>query len=759
MVDILIPGEGEVGSFGPEGDSKKNVESYLRQRSLHESTPDELLKTATTPFELFYGLRRIFSRLESGTTPPSLSESYRPPTQLTAMIERRDDLSETGEDLEKKHFLRKYDPDTGLAVVDDPKFTIMAMRTDPIPVVIDQGSGKIRRATKQDIEARLESVTLGYDFGSEKKRAEMAKAYEKAIFEMEARAIMGEHVGVRSHLKARDDLNFLVTFQHETTAKFQPEHLKALFNAPSLDALRVETEDRIENHILGDQIEEAMFCNLIMLNCGTKQRMLDFLERPGAKFLIAKMAKEEEMRRGSPYTYDDWVKDNIGSVEEWVDDNKRYLAKEVDDQGVRHLATFQEEADINSELNKGRDKPLRGRLTRYGNIAAFGGEPGDMGKDRETEFIEKFIGGCCGSVEAAWLACTMMRITGAYASEGYDVLPNDGVARQKSLLPLGEFRFISGDDEGKFYHYLFAYKEAIRSRAIPSPRGLLKRVPDMAVNLFDWAQVKVQIGVDDRGEPVFARRSIWDAWLGTPGGKRLLDLETGKPVSDERKVTKEEPYHRLGDLDFMSLDRDFHGTHGTMQWLKGREKTGILSEMKNMGDFDLNTFFPEELLKKRKYIGIALNLITLTKGSPHLYDIEGTTDEKYLTYNNEGQLVFSHLRVPKVEALQHRFFMNMMAARIRSGYFLQNIFPKEDLLLPNPNNLGGKVIKVPVTNWIASSIEMANRRAPDDYEDILERYLDDIESFYKAMDPNKRWELYTIANQMFSDKVGRVVGE
>jgi len=601
--------ESKKGPAGIEPEKNPQLEAAIANKLVgrSESMNDELIATASTPQELFRGLRNIEEKLENGNIPGNLNESYRPPAQLSLMYNRATNLKVTNTELESRGWLTGYNPSTGEGLPAHRKYSAMALNMDEEFIIKD---GQY----VADIFGNP-AMKIVFNYGTEKERAELARSYDRAVVELEARAILGEWIGTMLNLNIRDGLEPLVNWEHGTTAKFKGDHLHALFNMPDIEELATNPENRK----LGDQVEEALFLNLVMLHSGNKQRMQDFLLRPGADHLISKLAKEEEHRRGSVYTRDQWVKENIGDYNNWVPDYDPSIDLVKDKDAYKKTRDLEKTWKV--EASDGR----RGRLTKWGNIAAFGGNPGDIAGHEEKEFIEKTVGGLVGSIEASWVAATLMRSIGTYASEGYVALPNG-----KSILPLGEARYISSDDRGKFYSYMFNYKEGTKGRS-SGLKDMIGKIPDMAFDLFDWAQVQmvdllpqrldstiVKQGEALDGTETPQKRSIWDAWLGTVGGKQKIDLLTGEKTNQR---TNKEEYHRLGDLNFSSLDRDFHGSFGVMQWLLGNGEgpVGVFIDAMKV-DFKYEDFLLNDLKKKNKYIGIVMNPVILTKGSMHLYE-------------------------------------------------------------------------------------------------------------------------------------------
>ena len=677
-----------------EGESENNHELGDEAESLkyarRESLSDELINAAETPEELFIGLRLLERQLEDGHTPPSLSERYTPPRQHSAMFERKEAMSVSIEDLKKRGWLKNYNPDTGEGRPKDARFASFAISSEQTENIIEENS---RRYLKNERR---------YNFGTPESRKVLALAYERAIHELEVRDILGEHVSLRINLDYRDNLEGLVEMLHSgRMPKLKAKHLEVLFNMPSLEELSkpgLKPEELEKMHGLGDQVEEAVFLNLLMLNSGTRQGMKDFLDKPGAAVLMNRLAEKAHMN------IDEWKVKYVGVLDEWVDDDKR-------------------------EIESYKKEP-RGLITMFSNIPAIG-TPGEFGSDKESDFIEKYVGGAVGSVEASWIAATLMRSTGAYASEGYVALPNG-----KSSLPLGEGRYISGDDTGKFHTYMFNYKEGMKGR----PSGLkdmVGRIPDMAMNLFDWAQVRVDDLPLEKGEPV--RRSIWDAWLGTPGGKRKTILLTGKESNDPKDITTEEGYHRLGDMKFDSLDREFHGTFTIMQWLMGREGAGVFTDAIKT-DFRMEDFSLNELKKKVKYMGIVMNPVVMTKGSTQNFKYEN---------DDPGHTAF---------LLQRNFFKNLMSARVKSASFALNILPSQ-VRLYNPGFGQPKEISVPAALLVHKFIDEAIKFGKSEFSneaDIVKHYIDDN---YNLRTSGTMLDVEKILKEaVFEDKVGLVIG-
>lgn len=629
-------------NFRDDEPADPNLDAAIANRSnfrTGESLSLEQVVGAEDPQELFEGLRAFEKRLEDGNTPGDLNDHYSSTRLYGMMCERADVLKISPDELVTKGWIKRYDRRTGVGYPKNRKYAPLALSIDEEP------------------DAKGYGMKVEYNFGTPEKRAELAKAYERAIHEFEARAVMGSQIGLRLNPDTRDGLETLVVYlRGGRTSRFKAAHLDAIFNMPDV----AESERHPENKKLGDQVEQAMFLNLIMLNSGTKQRMTDFLERPGSKFLIAKMAGE------SSTSYDRWVFENIGDYRSWVEDTERELYDD-DSKGV--------DASYKTER--------RGLLTKWANISAFTGKPGEFGKKEEDAFIEKTVGGLVGSVEAAWVAATMMKVIGAYASEGYVALPNG-----KSALPLGEDHYMSSDDTGKFWAYMQVLKEGTKGRS-SFLKGMIGKIPDMSMNLFDWAQVRIKL--PDGTE---VNRSIWDAWLGTTGGKNITDILTGKSTGD---ITVEEGYHRLGDLDFKSLPRDFHGKFATMQWLmgSGKEPTGVLNEAFQT-DFRFEDFALVKLKKINKYVGIVFNPIVLTKGSQHLYN----TDNYKLVQKN--------------------FMRNLMLARIHSASFSLGILNAK-IPVFNPN----LKTEVPAAVLVKAFVDEVLNGKHSNEDELINHYIDE----------------------------------
>jgi len=689
----------------PEDERNPADEAEAQKYTRRESLSDELISGAETPQELYYGLRLVEKQLEESFIPPNLQERYTPPRHLSTMYERAEALALSVEEMQRLGWIQKggYDPTSGEAKLKDRRFGAVALKTE----ITEKPVG---RYMQQEVK---------YYVGTNEQRQVLERAYRRAMTELAARDILGEHVGFRLSIDNRDSLENLVYYLHSgRMPKFKASHLEALFNMPGVEELAANPENRR----LGDQVEEAMFLNLVMLNSGSRESMEELLARPGAKHLIAKLAKENGM------AYEDWVRKYIGDVGRWVSDydpsvdtsknaNGEYKDKDYYKKTRDIEKTWRHEARPVEEGGLG----VRGELTQWANIAAWAGEPGEFGTDDETKFIESIVGGAVGSVEASWVAASMMRAIGAYASEGYVALPNG-----KSHLPLGEGRFISGDDTGKFWAYMFNMKEGRKGR-VSGLKDLIGKIPDMAMNLFDWAQVKIE-EPDEKGKLNMVQRSIWDAWLGTAGGRPIKDLLTGR---DTGKRTVEEPYHRMGDLNFKSLEREFHGTFTVMQWLMGNKEgpTGVFLEGTNVEEFEFRDFSLNKLKKIWKYIDIVMNPVVLTKGSTHLYELGTETMNQISTFDlvgeGAGKVQMREYRTKNTETIKRRYFKNLMAARIRSSAFAIGIMPKKvevySTLIAGPDFL-----EVPAANLVELYVKEALKPYPQDESEVIDHYIDDI---------------------------------
>lgn len=611
-----------------------------------ESMSAEMAAFAGSPHELYVGFRGVLRRVEDGKVPNELENRYALTSLFDRMLERADNLRITPKELIEAGYVKKYDAKTGIGIPVRARYSSLCLDYDQEPS-----------------ERGYDKVT--YFYGTPESRAECARAYDKGILEIETRTIIGAQLGLRLNPETRDGLeNLVVYLRGGRTPKFKPDHLEVLYNLPSVNELGGDKPKSVEKaRELGDQIEEATVCQLIMLNSGSKEKTEKFLKKPGVKFLIAKMAKEHADKTGNPYTYDQWIRDNIGDLSKWTDDKDR------------NIGTFKDEAK----------KGYRKGLTKHSNIPASYEDPDGISGDEEDDFIEKTIGGICGSVEASWIAWSTMQVTGTYASEGYVALPNGQFA-----LQLGEDGNIAGDDTGKFRSHLQVLKEGLKGRS-SGLAGMIDKIPDMAMNLYDWAQVKV---VQPDGTTVY--RSIWDAWLGTEGNQPILDILTRKPVPG--KFTKEEPYHRLGDLNFKSLRKGFHAKFATMQWLmgSGERPTGVLNEALRT-DFKSEDFSLVSLKKINKYVGIVFNPLVMSQGSMHLYDI---TNNKLIAKN---------------------FMRNLMIARVHSFSFSLGI-------LGSVKRLFNPLVKesdVPDPVWIRAAIKEILKDNPRTEAELKAHYIDE----------------------------------
>jgi|GEM_PF-2645393 len=743
---------------------------YLRSG---ESMNSELIASADKPHKLFMGLRRLEKMLEDTIIPQGLSERYTPPRDETIMYEKAENFSMTIKELQELEIIV---PGTynlkgkAEAQLSDEAFLSLALKVEQKPIYfIDEKTGKPSLDEDHEpIERGTKSIII---LGTPEQRAEMAKANEIGAKELGVRDVMGEHYGMRINEEIRDSYETMSVYMHSgRTPKFTTEQLRTLPNLPSLTELRAGKEIE-KSHGLGEMFEEGLACQLIMLASNSKERIQNLLARPGMERLIDKMADEKQTRlrqaeeeklsrekhtvpsQLKTYTSEQWKLDNIGDINNWVDDDKRKLKE-----------TSREERRLG----------LRKGLAEWSNIAAWEGNLGEFGEDKENAFIEKTIGDLIGGgkegVEAAWLATVFMRVIGAYSTEGYAAL-RDG----QTLLPLGEDRAISGDDFGKAYALMFNKKEGEAGR----PSGLkdmIGKIPDLAINLFDWTQVIV--GEEDVRNPdgtlVFnpdksikrqeKRRSVWDAWLGTAEKPKIslltrevVDVELpeslktkkdkdGKDIEDANgklvyltkteikqaeinfkkdmldngeamaygkvknelgieedrliwKVKREEGI-RLGDINFKSLPRRFHGTFTIMQWLMGNEKgpTGVNIEALNL-DFEYRDFRLNALKKLKKYVGIAMNASILSKGSRHLY-VDPDGDAKII---------------------QRNYFRNLMIARINSENFASTILGMT-IKLVKP---GGAVAEVPAPVLIRRFIKEALKPNPKGEIEIRKRYIDE----------------------------------
>ncbi len=906
------PGRREIGPQLPKipGQPERNIAQEHAAAAVAgasvEFVSHNLISQAVEPKQLFYGLREKESRWESGFVAQPLGNDFSPPSVLTTMMSRANWLGQTPDDLIHKGLLIAYDANSGMGVLRSP--------AKHGGLVIDN-----ERIVQDQTPEGFPYTWV--DIGLPEQRAGMAAAYHVGSVEINVRALMGDQYGILTNLNVRDDLATLVDWQHGTQATYRPEHMEALFNLPSireLEALheyKYKPEDIKKMRELGDQIEEAMLCELIMMKSGSKEGMQDLLARPGADHLIRKMATEEENRRKMAedklaekenrqsnadnirYTGEDWITEYIGDVDGWEDDMQRDLKK-----------TWRQEI---KDRKKGKydknERGRRGKLTQWANMISFKGEPGEISTKIEKHFIEKDVGGAVGgSEEAAWMATVLMRDIGAFSSWGYTALPNG-----QSHAELGTFRILSADDRQKFYSYMFFVQKEGYSNRSSGVQELIYRVPDMAMDLFHWGQVAVDgmfekdetgaLILDDNNEPKVAKRSIWDAWLGTAeqpkrdlvtgkiaeygikevqvdldekgdfslesdrdliekgqlvlikdpdskhgesakfyvtkkdaekikngektgaeydaiandekarvfeiedpdshekrrvymteedrlkiqnGGAILMretevqfkpevDPKTGKPKSVEKpesgktrvfyaKKVQAEPGNRLGNLNWDSLETYWHGTFGTMQWLMGRDKVGVWTDIKNVDDFGAGDFSLSRLKMMYKYIGITQNAITLTQGSPHLFDMGKVTLDAVQTYDltNDGGTTFSfhEVQTEGSETIQRNLFRNIIAARVHTSNWVQNIMGKKSEAY-NLAKIGGPLYEdVPLSNILEMFIKEALKGTPKTEEELLAHYVDDLKRLQKPIDVEQPKKFYDETARWLKSVRSREVG-
>jgi len=800
------------GVRGPEpNEDNDSLNDYInRQVGREMETNMEMVTHPDNSYEFYDGLRTIQELQEDGNVPKEGQDRWSPSRIHTTVYFNAKNHGVPIEELKRKQRVVEVVDNKGKHVgykPSKPKFVSYAISYKP--VVTGQ---EIRGNYTRDV------IDYEYDYGESEERTnrriEISSAEKKGLTEYQTRLILGEHISIRTSLRFRDSLEEIVSVMHSGGVSYlKADHLKVFFNMPGVEELKngiklsdqdvqqinqeierkntekisrenrplteeekktitesikdkLVVEEFEKKHELGDQVEEAVFLNLIMLNSPNKTRMQEFLRRPGVIRLMARLAdkdsslhintdglpEEEKVKLKAKA----WMLEHVGNVDGWEEDKNRILEN---DGKKRIRATWRIEAE------SGRRK----ELTKWASISAWGGNPSEFSADKEVQFIEGAIGNNVGNKEAAWLSATLLRSIGTYASEGYAVIPPgpDGKMKLKFLLPLGEGRYISGDDTGKFYANLFNLKEGLKGRA-SGLKDMIGRIPDMPMNLFDWAAVEVE-GPEypPNWDGTLQKRSVWDAWLGTAeqplknlltGGivevKKFktgnvekwyevrmvtdadgqtkeqydeLDADTswrlekgalkvgavtgkdGNSLKDVNGVEKqflivpEEKGQRLGDLKFETLEREFHGTFTIMQWLMGSGE----GPTGVFVDALKTSFRPEdfelnELKKKLKYIGIVMNPIILTKGSVHLYKDAG---------GSSG-------------VIQNTFFDNLMNARKRSVSFAQNILGGVIKLL-NPND-----VEHPISASTAKLADMAIEEAKknagmESVADLVKHYIDE----------------------------------
>lgn len=730
--------------------AKKEAElEALRKYIGRVESPGELkLYSAKNAYEVFVALREtVLPPMEDAHRPRSMDMSYKPPSQRDVIAFRARDLSISIEELEKRGYIKKgtYNEETGVAEVTDEANGGYAMYTTY--------TQRINREL-----GSIESVPT-YHFGTKAERESLAEAYKVAGLELEARAIIGETVGVFMNLDARDNLERVVEWMHGQAPKFKAEHLKALFNAPDLEELRLaqerynsqrENKDRKPeklNNELGKKIEYSMFLYAVMLHSGTKQEMKSFLRRPGSAEIIRQIIRKS----GEKITQEDWIKKNIGDVDKWMDNPT-------------------EETDFEEDVKNG----VRGPVTVFGNIVAFKTSSGKVfSRDMERNYIEKTIGSIAGSVEASWVGVTFLKAIDTFSSQGHTILSDGSV-----VATLGEGRYMEPIDTQKFASFVWNFREGKKARTF-GVHDQLGKTPDMLFDLFDWAQVAVQA---ETGEIIY--RSIWDAWLGTEEQDKLFigtmsrnvienvvsindlgngwvrikceDPKTGKietrkgvkklgedPDKDyeiTRKVygdvvrsggkvsvnerVPEEPYHELGSLDYGSLISDFHGVHNTIKWLNGREGAGVLSDAMSY-TFDPSKIDQKLFLAQWKYITIGLNPVVQAKGSMHKFSFGGNGDESSvhnvtldLSEYGVGQITIRSVDGKAYEDIQHTFQNNIWLSRLKSEFFVTKV-ALGGLDIPDiDGTLSYKSVKVPFHRIIRAEMELMNGSIPKTIEGL-----------------------------------------
>ncbi|HKB88117.1 MAG TPA: hypothetical protein VKC53_00560 [Patescibacteria group bacterium] len=731
----------------PEGDPQLE-EANSRQYRGGESLRMEMITNAEYPSEFYYGLRKFEARIESGTIPRELADHYTPTRVLDVMIDRAEVLNMTIEDLKERGWLESYDPNTGIGEPRKAKFGSTALSVD-----------------QKDI--RMNGQVVGYkteyNYGTDEDRTELANAYERGILEFESRIILDSRIGIR--LRFRDDLNGLTESNHLGASKLRVEHIEEFLNLPSEKELvrekAIHNKEGKRLHELGDQIEEAIWWNLAMLNSETPEQMQAFINKPATEGLMIKRLME---RRGLKYDEAwEFLKEQLGDWKKWTKSIDRTLKPvknektgkviitetlDQENRGIRFVPRKDEKGKIveyvetpNKVIKNGVEKiqKLRGPVTELGNIAGRG----KLNLKKENGFI-KYIGELVGTGkidrkgkvesidEASWLAATFLRAAGVYSSEGYVYFENGEFA-----LALGEGQFISSDDLGKFLVYLWNLKEGLAGR--PSGlKDLIGRIPDMATSLMDFSQVamlnedgKEIMDKDSEGNDKIRTRSLFDAWLGTAAGVRT-NLLTGEPTNIE---IPEEPYNRLGDLNFESLQRDFHGNFDLIQWLSGRDERGVLDALIKV-DFRLEDFSLNGLKKMWKYFNIVYNVLTLTKGSMHKYDISDDKDK----------IVVKNV------------FDNMNAARIKSASFATNVL-NSVVKLFNPDLGQNNLEDVSAARIAEINIQAVSDGNPKTEEEVIKNFEDENKKFRTTKPLAKNGEVIADAEKRLTKQVGIFIGK
>ncbi len=621
---------GDGGGDGQSEVDKLRDETMARLYRGNESLKNELLFNAETPSEVIHGLRYLESKLEDGNVPGELADHYGPGRVLEMMTDKMNALNLSLDELVRRKWIIQ-DPATKEYLPKKKKFGSLAISVDEVPVTDEIGGRK-----------RIVGTETKYNFGTEKERKDLARAYERAINELEARVVVDSHVGIR--IKLRDSLESLVETANHRASKLKVPHLIELFNLADPN----EMDNDVENHVLGDKIEMASVLYLGMLASETKEGMQEFLKRPRVKELM-------ELWKGQ-MTAEDFQKSLFGDVNSW---------KAITD---RDLDTFRSE--------------IRGPMTKHGNIPGRG----LLTYEDETNFIEK-VGNVVGSVEASWVAAAFLRATGVFASEGYVALPKN----EKSFnLELGVAQFLSSDDTGKLLVNLWNKKEFSKKRS-SGLQGLMSRIPNMAFSFFDWAQVDVGNGLLDEN-----KRSIMDAWLGTPAGfkKSILTGEvTNIPLAEERG-------RPLREVKWNSLPRDAHANFTNMQWLAARQDTGVLDILMKT-EVREEDFLLSNLKKMWKYFGIVFNPIVVAKGSAHKYDMTGWD------------------KIP-----QH-LFHNMLVARKKSASYALNVLPGTKKLF---NPAKGAANSIENSTALILDLNIKTMDTAGNLDNIESGYLDKNES-------------------------------
>ncbi|QQS39067.1 hypothetical protein IPM62_00400 [Candidatus Woesebacteria bacterium] len=353
------------------------------------------------------------------------------------------------------------------------------------------------------------------------------------------------------------------------------EDFEAIFTAGPGLVLSPDKRNEFRNNPnarhLGNDVSMAIMLYDLVAASENKTKMLDYIQSPGFKRIVAG-EKEGEVLRG-------FTKRFIGNPSNWKEENKKVENANNPSQSLYTGERTKE--DLKIEAND------RGLLTVAGNV--FAHKESTRTRQVVDDIVCQLVG---GNQTAQLIAKNLYRVSGAAAAAGAEIY-KDG----NRYLPEVEGYPAGSDDLVALTQFK---AKQIKDREKGSPCGVIYTCglyPDLLADFWSFQTVEGAKG------SIKVKRSLREYMWG--GGDGVHDLDAG---------------HLLGEVDWKSFPPELWQEHKLRMYYGGRDRTGLAELLKRV------RFTPDELTNYEfwqtlnKAVGIVVHDSLVTGGNYRDWD-------------------------------------------------------------------------------------------------------------------------------------------